>query len=75
MALACDTFGGDSWEDKPELRAALNALVADAELYRWLRFNVAGVVPMARVQIMRRGQYVLIKGQLDDTIRAAMGGH
>lgn len=29
MALACDTFGGDSWDDKPGLRAAVEAFARE----------------------------------------------
>jgi hypothetical protein len=54
-----------------ELQARVKELEADAARYRWLRERIVDVLPMVRVQIMRRGQYVLIDHELDDTIDGA----
>lgn len=52
----------------------LAAAQADAARYKWLRSKAtAEIVPMVRVQIMQRGQYLLhMHGDLDAAIDAAM---
>lgn len=60
------------WRGRTErAEAEAEALRSDAERYRWLRERIVGAVPMVRVQIMRRGQYVLIERELDDAVDAA----
>lgn len=54
------------------LHAECEALRADAARYRWAKARVVGAVPMVRVQLMLRGQYVLIERDLDAAIDAAM---
>lgn len=50
----------------------------DAERYRRLRANLAGPVPMVRVQVMKRGQYLLqtVAGldEAADALRSTQGG-
>lgn len=51
---------------------------ADAQRYRWLRAKLVGPVPMVRVQIMKRGQYLLqtVAGldEAVDALRSTQGG-
>lgn len=54
------------------LHVEVEALRADAARYRWAKARVVGAVPMVRVQLMLRGQYVLIERDLDAAIDAAM---